>query len=156
MNMCVELFCLGQIVEASGDTDVQRNYSAKRPKTNRPILQFIPSTVSSDKLELNSFQLVTPMIREIGNVLFSTYSVELLMGRIKWLVSANLWRTREPFCFPTLLFPTPSLPSSSRSHAPCVDSTRLRVYIQNASVCTGKKSTCFRHVDLFLVHTETF
>ena len=74
MYRCVEFCCLGQIVEASSDTDVQMNSSAKRP-------------------ELNSFQLVTPMIRGIGNVLFSTFSVKLQMGRIKWLLLANLWRT---------------------------------------------------------------
>ena len=38
----------------------------------------------------------------------------------------------------------------------CVDSSRLRVYIQNVSVSTSKTSTCLIHVDVVPVHTETF
>ena len=34
--------------------------------------------------------------------------------------------------------------------------TRLRVYVQNVSVCTGSKPTCFIHVGLVPVHTRTF
>ena len=39
---------------------------------------------------------------------------------------------------------------------PCADSKRFRVYVQNVPVCTGNRSTCSKHVDLFLVHTGTF
>ena len=34
--------------------------------------------------------------------------------------------------------------------------TRLHVCIQNVSVCTSHRSTCFIHVDVVPVHTETF
>ena len=76
----------------STDTDVQINSLAKRPMTNGHILQLIHPEFLSRKLELNSSQLATPMIRGNGNVLFSTHSVKLLMGRITWLLSTNLWR----------------------------------------------------------------
>ena len=39
----------------------------------------------------------------------------------------------------------------------CVDlDTPLRVCIQNVPVCTSKTSTCFEHLDVLPVHTETF
>ena len=37
---------------------------------------------------------------------------------------------------------------------PCVDSKRLRVCVQDASVCTGKTSACVEHAGVFPVHTE--
>ena len=38
----------------------------------------------------------------------------------------------------------------------CMHRTRLRVYVQNVSVCTGSMPTCFIHVGLVPVHTRTF
>ena len=37
---------------------------------------------------------------------------------------------------------------------PCVDSKRLRVCVQEASVCTRKTPACSTHAGVFLVHTE--
>ena len=39
---------------------------------------------------------------------------------------------------------------------PCVGSKRLRVYVQNASVCTGKTRASVQHVCVLPVHTEAF
>ena len=36
----------------------------------------------------------------------------------------------------------------------CVDSQRLRVYIQNVPVYAGTTSTCIKHVRVVPVHTE--
>ena len=41
-----------------------------------------------------------------------------------------------------------------RKTPPCVDSKRLRVCVQDASVCTGKTPACVEHADVFPVHTE--
>ena len=41
-----------------------------------------------------------------------------------------------------------------RKTPPCVDSKRLRVCVQDASVCTGKTPACVEHVGVFRVHTE--
>ena len=38
---------------------------------------------------------------------------------------------------------------------PCEDSKRLRVYVQDISVCTGNRPACVQHVGVLLVHTET-
>ena len=38
----------------------------------------------------------------------------------------------------------------------CMYRTRLRVHVQNVSVCTSITPTCFIHVGLVPVHTETF
>ena len=38
----------------------------------------------------------------------------------------------------------------------CMHRTRLRVYVQNVSVCTRTTPTCFIHVGLVRVHTGTF
>ena len=43
----------------------------------------------------------------------------------------------------------------TREKAPCVDSKRLRVYVQDASVCTGNRPACVEHAGLLPVHTET-
>ena len=133
-------------MEASGDTDVQINSSAKRPKTNRPILHFIPSTVS---------------LRQAGAKQLSTCNANDPRNRQR-VVLDLLCRTSngkdqvvsvgEPLAHArTLLFSLPPLPhsplpSSSRSHAPCVDSTRHRAYIH----CVAAKGphvldmwTCF-------------
>ena len=37
---------------------------------------------------------------------------------------------------------------------PSVDSSRLRVYIQDVPMCNGNTSTCIRHVDVLPVHTK--
>ena len=41
-----------------------------------------------------------------------------------------------------------------RKTHPCVDSKRLRVCVQDASVCTQKTSACVEHARVFRVHTE--
>ena len=41
-----------------------------------------------------------------------------------------------------------------RKTPPCVDSKRLRVYVQHVPVCTGKTPACSTHVGVFRVHTE--
>ena len=38
----------------------------------------------------------------------------------------------------------------------CADSKRLRVGLQNVSVCEVKTPSCFEHVDVLPAHTETF
>ena len=43
----------------------------------------------------------------------------------------------------------------TREKAPCVDSKRLRVYVQDVSVCTSKRPACVEHAGLLPVHTET-
>ena len=40
--------------------------------------------------------------------------------------------------------------------SPCVGSKRLRVSVQNASVCTGKTRACVQHARVLPVHTEAF
>ena len=37
---------------------------------------------------------------------------------------------------------------------PCVDSKRLRVYVQDFSVCTGDTPACVQHAGVLPVHTE--
>ena len=41
-----------------------------------------------------------------------------------------------------------------RQRSPCVDSKRLRVYVQDVSVCTGTRPACSTHAGLLPVHTE--
>ena len=41
-----------------------------------------------------------------------------------------------------------------RKNSPCVDSKRIRVCVQDASVCAGKTPACIEHADVFRVHTE--
>ena len=43
----------------------------------------------------------------------------------------------------------------TREKAPCVDSKRLGVYVQDASVRSGNRPACVEHAGLLLVHTET-
>ena len=42
-----------------------------------------------------------------------------------------------------------------REGPPCSGSSRLRVYIQKASVCTGKMPACVQHGGVLPIHTET-
>ena len=41
-----------------------------------------------------------------------------------------------------------------RKTSPCADSKRLRVCVQDASVCNGKTPACVEHAGVFRVHTE--
>ena len=43
-----------------------------------------------------------------------------------------------------------------RKTSPCVDSKRLRVCVQDASVCTGQTPAWTTHAGVFSVHTERF
>ena len=80
-------------MEASSDTDVQINLRQSGQRLIDPSYGSFPPEFPSRKLELNSLQLVAPVISGIGFVLFLTYSVKIPMCRIKWLLSANLRRT---------------------------------------------------------------
>ena len=42
----------------------------------------------------------------------------------------------------------------TRKNSPCVGSKRLRVYVQNASVCTGKTRACLQHMRAFCGYTR--
>ena len=39
---------------------------------------------------------------------------------------------------------------------PCAGSKRLRVWVQDASVCTGKTRACVQHARVLHEHTEAF
>ena len=41
-----------------------------------------------------------------------------------------------------------------RKTPPCVDSKRLRVCVQDTSVCAGKMPSCVGHAGVFRAHTE--
>ena len=62
----------------------------------------------------------------------------------------HLWCTWELFFLIFFLKFLLSLPPSAPHDLtpPCVDTKRLRVYIQNVPVCAGTTSTCFIHVDV--------
>ena len=86
-----------------------------------------------------SFQHVTPMIRGIGNVLFSQLSN--IYGQDQVVTFG------EPLVHVRTLFIPPSL---------LLSISRRRVCIQNVSVCAGNTSTCLKDVDVLPGHTEMF
>ena len=76
----------------SSDTDVQivRYASVLGRKTNRTISQLIPSAVFLKIAETEQHYQAKRMIGGIGNILFSTDSQNLKMGKIQWFLLVNL------------------------------------------------------------------
>ena len=124
-------------MEGSSDTYVQINSSAKRPKTNRPISQLIPSRVSlsicNANDQRNRQRVVLDLLCQTSNGQDQVVTVGELVAHV------------GTFFF--VLSLSPALP---------LDLT-LRVYIHNVSVCTSNMSTsCVSgaHGDVLNVHTE--